>query len=126
MNKNLLQINIERDLTEILRLIEDYMNRTYIKEIEQEMHKCKAFCEENPCKEVQLLTALRPFMPMERQNTFQELSELLKYEQVAQELIPVLMHTGTREKPSDQERIKQFVIKLLIYKLMFRGEEKHR
>lgn len=126
MNKNLLQINIERDLTEILKLIEDYMNRTYIKEIEHEMHRCKAFCEENPCKEVQLLTALRPFMPMERQNTFQELSQLLRYEQVAQELIPVLMHIDTREKPSDQQRIKQFVIKLLIYKLMFKGEEKHR
>lgn len=126
MNKNLLQINIERDLTEILKLIEDYMNRTYIKDIEHEMHRCKEFCNQNPCKEVQLLTALTPFMPLERQNTFQELAHLLQYEQVAQELIPVLIHTGARENLSDDQRVRQFVIKLLIYKLMFRAEKSHR
>lgn len=126
MNDNLLRINVERDLTEILKLIEGYMQKTYIKDIEHEMHRCKEHCELEPCKEVQFLTALAPLMPVDKQQIFGEITEFLKYEQIANEMMPSLLHTNTRQVQTDEDRFKKFVVKLLLYKILFQKNKNNR
>ena len=61
-----MMVNLEQDLTEIAGLIWGYMDKKYISHIKEELDMYRQSCEQNLCKEGQLLRAMIPFAPGER------------------------------------------------------------
>lgn len=116
-----MRINLERDINEITKLIKGYMTKTYINELTQEVFRAEEACKHNRSKEVQLLEALIPFLPNEKRGLFEEVGKMLKYEQVANVMLPKIL-TSYSGKGMRQENNEQFmqeiVIKALLFKIM--------
>lgn len=116
-----MRINLERDMNEIVKLIKGYMTKTYINELTQEVFRCEEVCSHNRSKEVQLLEALIPFLPVEKRGMLEKVGQMLKYEQVADLMLPKILmpHAtpGMRQESSEQ-LIQEIVIKALLFKLM--------
>lgn len=124
MNNKLMHIDAERDLTEILKLIEEYMKRTYIKELEREMIRCREKCEHTPTRELELLVALEPFIQGSKRKVCEDLIRFLKYEQVAKEMLPLFFPSHMRQEEVQEDQVKQILVKLLLYKVMDSVEKK--
>lgn len=116
-----MRINLERDVNEIAKLIKGYMTKTYINELTSEVFRCEEICSHNRSKEVQLLEALMPFIPAEKKMILEELGKMLRYEQVANMMLPKILtsynSTGMRQE-SNEVMIQEVVIKALLFKIM--------
>lgn len=116
-----MRINLERDVNEITKLIKGYMTKTYINELTQEVFRCEELCSHNRSKEVQLLEALIPFLPMEKRGILEKVGQMLKYEQVADLILPKILTSyavpGMRQEGNEQ-LIQEIIIKALLFKLM--------
>ena len=116
----LLRVNIERDLNEISKLIKSYMTKTYIKDLTQEVFRCDQQCKGNMSREGQLIEALLPFVPDEKRGMLNEMNRLLRYEQVANIMLPRLIGKGHGEgmRQESDQFIKETVVKVLLFKIM--------
>lgn len=118
MNDKLFRVNIERDLNEIVKLIDRYMHRTYMEEIEKEIDNCRRKCEKQACKEVQLINALLAFMPPEKQKELMGINQLIEYNQIIREMMPKLIEKDTRQEGTTEQRFKESITMLLLYKIL--------
>ncbi|WP_053985799.1 hypothetical protein [Niameybacter massiliensis] len=116
-----MRINLERDINEITKLIKGYMTKTYIDELTREVSRCEDLCNNNRSKEVQLLEALTPFLPVEKRGLFEEVGKMLRYEQVADMILPKIaiphQHDGMRQD-SNEQFMQEIIIKVLLFKIM--------
>ncbi|MGL4737755.1 MAG: hypothetical protein ACRCW2_09915 [Cellulosilyticaceae bacterium] len=128
MDNQLLRVDIDRDLGEIMKLITKYMEKTYIKEIEKEMLECARKCEHNQTKEVELLRALIPFVPEEKQETMEQVVKMMVYDQIVKQTLPKLITLqqmrGEGESKSLDSKGKELVGSFILYKLLFNLEKK--
>lgn len=124
MNNHLLQINAERDLAEILKLIEEYLRRTYIKDVEREMIRCREKCEHRPTKEIELLLAIEPFIKDDKKKNCEEIIKVLRYEQIIREMMPVFFSKDIMRENRQEDPIRTLMIKLLMYKMLDTLEKK--
>lgn len=116
----LLRVNIDRDLNEISKLIKGYMTRTYIEDLTKEVFRCEQQCKGNASRESQLIEALIPFLPNEKRGVLNEVNRLLRYEQVANVMIPRLIGKDLTEgmRQESDQFIKETVVKVLLFKIM--------
>lgn len=130
MDNQLLRVDIERDFNEILKLITTYMEKTYIKEIEREMLECARKCEHNQTKEVELLRALIPFVPEDKQETMEQVVKMMIYQQIVGQTLPRLISVGgarnSHENKALDEVSKELVGSFILYKLLFNLEKKNK
>ena len=121
----LLRINIDRDLNEISKLIKSYMTKTYINDLTKEVFRCEQQCRGHMSKEAQLIEALIPFIPDDKRDVLTQVSRLMRYEQVAQVMLPRLIGQiappieGMRQdRPEADQFIKETIVKVLLFKIM--------
>ena len=69
--------NIEKDLEEALMLVSGHFREKYLERLNYAFGKCRKSSEQNPSKEVQLMQALRPFLPPERHERIDSITEML-------------------------------------------------
>lgn len=128
MDNQLLRVDIDRDLGEIMKLITRYMEKTYIKEIEKEMLECARKCEHNQTKEVELLRALIPFVPEEKQETMEQVVKMMIYDQIVKQTLPKLITVPQMRGDGDNKTLegmgKELVGSFILYKLLFNLEKK--
>ena len=116
-----MRINLDRDISEIMKLVKGYMTKTYINELTKEVFRCEEQCSHNRSKEVQLLEAMLPFLPVERRGLFEKAGQMLRYEQVADLMLPKILtsHSPTGMRSENNEQfIQEIIIKALLFKLM--------
>lgn len=118
MNDRLLRVDIDRDLNEITKLINNYMKKAYIQDIEKELEHCTRQCEQEGNKEAQLLRAIGAFMTPEQQQSINKLTEMMHFNEVIGQMMPKLVRRDYRRAPSSDEQIKENVIKLLLYRIL--------
>lgn len=121
----LLRINIDRDLNEIAKLIKSYMTKTYINDLTKEVFRCEQQCKGHMSREAQLIEALIPFTPDDKKDILTQVSRLMRYEQVAQAMLPRLIgpltpHVeGMRQDGLNSDQfIKETIVKVLLFKIM--------
>lgn len=116
----LLRVNIDRDLNEISKLIKSYMTKTYIDDLTKEVYRCEQQCKGNMSREAQLVEALIPFLPDEKKGVLNEVSKLLRYEQVASVMLPRLVGKTYVEgmRQENDQFIKETIMKVLLFKIM--------
>lgn len=119
----LLRINIDRDLNEISKLIKSYMTKTYINDLTKEVFRCEQQCRGNMSKEAQLIEALIPFMPDDKKLVLDQVRKMMRYEQVAEVMLPRLIGQGTppiagMRQDSNEQFIKETIVKVLLFKIM--------
>lgn len=119
----LLRINIDRDLSEISKLIKTYMTKTYINDLTKEVFRCEEQCKGHLSREAQLIEALIPFMPDDKKLVLDQVRRMMRYEQVAEVMLPRLISqaapnaAGMRQDNSEQF-IKETIVKVLLFKIM--------
>ena len=121
----LLRINIDRDLNEIAKLIKSYMTKTYINDLTKEVFRCEQQCKGHMSREAQLIEALIPFTPDDKKDILTQVSRLMRYEQVAQAMLPRLIGPltppveGMRQDGLNSDQfIKETIVKVLLFKIM--------
>lgn len=121
----LLRINIDRDLNEIAKLITGYMTKTYINDLTKEVFRCEQECKEHMSREAQLVEALIPFTPDDKKDILRQISRFIRYEQVAQAMLPKLLgpqemrEEGMRQEGVNGDTfIKETIVKVLLFKIM--------
>ena len=121
----LLRINIDRDLNEIAKLIKGYMTKTYINDLTKEVFRCEQQCKGHMSKEAQLVEALIPFTPDDKKEILRQISRFMRYEQVAQAMLPRLLgpqtssEEGMRQDGLNSDQfIKETIVKVLLFKIM--------
>lgn len=118
MNEQLLRLNIDRDLNEIMRMVKEYMNKTYIQEIESELYRVQVGYRNESSKEAELLRALIPFMPQDKQPMLSDVVRIMRYEQVASEMMPRFVGHHRGRTMQGDDKIKELIVKLMIYKML--------
>ncbi len=114
-----LMVNLEEDLTEIATLIWTYMDKKYISHIKQELDMYRQGCEENLCKEGQLLKAMIPFMPGESK-LLQIILDLMIYNDMIEKSFEEHKELTSlyRDENQEKEKIKKLMYKLIMFKLV--------
>lgn len=126
MDNHLLNIDIDRDLNEILKMVSKYMEKTYIKEIEKEMLECARKCEHNQTKEVELMRAIIPFIPEDKQGPIEQVVKIMIYDQIVRQTLPKLISMpGSRSDGKNNIISKELVGSFILYKLLFNLEKKN-
>lgn len=116
-----MRINLERDMNELVKFIKGYMTKTYINDLTREVSKCEEICSHNQSREVQLIEALIPFLPIEKRGMLEKVGQMLRYEQVVDLMLPKILTShsaaGMRQENNEQ-LIQEIIIKALLFKLM--------
>jgi len=122
-------IDFKRDLQEITKFIEGYIDTTYLSQMHHQISRQKRECEETPSKEIQLLKAFVPFVESENKDKFSNLIEMMTYSQMIQAMLPSyneqpLFSRGEEEQeqsgPSDY--MQQAILALFLYKAILWAE----
>ena len=69
--------NLESDIEEAVSLLSGHFRDKYLARLEHAFNKCRKNTELNPTKELQLMRALKPFMPPERREKLDSITEML-------------------------------------------------
>jgi len=69
--------NLEKDLEEAISLISGHFRDKYLERLNYAFNKCRKSSALNPSKELQLMNALRPFIPQERHDKIDNITEML-------------------------------------------------
>lgn len=115
MDQRRITIQADRDLIELKKMLIQYIQKTYVSQIQTEMYRCKQSCQAKSTKELELLTAFMPYVPHEKQKMCQELIKLLQYGQVVNEMLPMFQGETTRQLSRGQSQLKEATVKLLLY-----------
>lgn len=68
--------NLEKDFEEAFSLVSGHFRGKYLERLDSAFKKCRKQYEQNPSKEVQLMRALKPFLPQERQRKLDDITEM--------------------------------------------------
>lgn len=112
-------VNLEQDLAEIAGLIWGYMDKKYISQMKRQLDGYRQSCEENLCKEAQLLRAMIPFMP-EESKLIQMVVDAIIYNDMIEKGLEEHQELGNlyRDENKDKENLKKLVYKLVLFKLV--------
>lgn len=112
-------VNIEQDLAEIAGLIWGYMDKKYISQMKRQLDGYRQSCEENLCKEAQLLRAMIPFMP-EESKLIQLVVDAIIYNDMIEKGLEEHEELGRlyRDENKERENLKKLVYKLVLFKLV--------
>ncbi len=119
MEKDELVVNLEQDLNEISALIWGYMDKKYIKQLRKKLNGYRSECENNLCKEAELLQAIMPFMP-EQKKVLQFIVDAMVYNDMIERSFNEHKELQDlyRDKNQDKEQLKKLMYKLIAFKLM--------
>lgn len=126
-DKNIIDLNLKRDLQQITTMIQGYIDSTYLSQIRSQIHTYKRQCEELPCKESQLLQAIVPFMNDDAQDRFSNLIKLITYSQMIERMLPSygiepsLYRSSSEEKPK-YDYMHQVILALFLYRTILWAE----
>lgn len=123
-------IDFKRDLQEITRFIEGYIDKTYLSQMHSQISTHKRQCEETPSKEIQLLKAFVPFVESENKDKFSNLIEMMTYSQMIQNMLPsysdqLLFSRGEegQEQNEASDYMQQAILALFLYKAILWAEK---
>ena len=119
LEKDEVALNLEQDLSEIATLIWGYIDKKYIGVIKNKIEGYRSESEANMCKEAQLLQALMPFLPEEKQ-VLERLIEVMVYNDVIERSLKEHEELTMlyRDENKERQQIKKLVYKLIMYKLI--------
>ena len=119
MEKELISVNLERDLNEIASLIWGYMDKTYISDLKSKINGYRQECKETLCKEAQLIRALIPFMT-EEQKMLEFVIDLIIYNDMIERSFKEyeVLSNLYRDENKDIENLKKLTYKLILFKLI--------
>ncbi len=119
MDNENLAINLEQDLAEIAGLIWGYMDKKYISQMKRQLDGYRQSCEQNLCKEAQLLRAMVPFMP-EESKLLQTVVDAIIYNDMIEKSFEEHAELGSlyRDENKDRENLKKLMYKLVLFKLV--------
>lgn len=114
-----LVVNLEQDLTEIAGLIWGYMDKKYISQMKQQLDGYRQSCEQNLCKEAQLLRAMMPFMPQESK-LLQTVVDTIIYNDMIEKSFEEHEELSRlyRDENKERENLKKLMYKLILFKLV--------
>lgn len=125
---NLVDVDLNRDIQEISRYIQSYVDSTYLSQIRDQVTTYKRESEETPFPEVQLLQAMVPFVPEGSRGQFSNVIKMITYSIMVENMLPTygvesfFTRTGVKEKmPNDY--IHEAIIALVLYKTIVWAEE---
>ena len=112
-------MNIEQDLNEMSRLIWNYIDEKYIGVIKHKVDGYRSECQGNFCKEAQLIQAMMPFLP-EQRNILQLILDAMIYNEVIERSLEEHKELGSfyRDENKEREQLKKLVYKLVMVKLI--------
>ncbi|MBQ1274114.1 MAG: hypothetical protein U0L26_06530 [Cellulosilyticum sp.] len=112
-------MNIEQDLNEMSRLIWNYIDEKYIGVIKHKVDGYRSECQGNLCKEAQLIQAMMPFLP-EQRNILQLILDAMIYNEVIERSLEEHKELGSfyRDENKEREQLKKLVYKLVMVKLI--------
>ena len=112
-------MNIEQDLNEMSRLIWNYIDEKYIGVIKHKVDGYRSECQGNLCKEAQLIQAMMPFLP-EQRNILQLILDAMIYNEVIERSLEEHKELGSfyRDEYKEREQLKKLVYKLVMVKLI--------
>lgn len=117
-------IHLEEDLTEIGKMIWQYLDNKYIIALKEEVKEYRSICESHLGKEAYLIQAIMPFLPQEKQ-LFEWIMQVILYNSMID--IATMNHQELRnlyrDKNPEKERFKRLVYKLIMVKLLMMLEQ---
>lgn len=119
MEKELVTLNLERDLNEIASLIWGYMDNTYIRNLKHKIDGYRQECKGNLCKEGQLIRALIPFMTEEKK-VLEFIIDLMTYNDIIEKSFTEyeVLSNLYRDENKEREKFKKLTYKLILFKLI--------
>ena len=69
--------NIENDMASAMEMVTGLFRDKYVKRLNDAFIKCREGCAKNPSKEVQLLQALKPFMPENNHENLESAAQMI-------------------------------------------------
>nr|WP_302598639.1 hypothetical protein [uncultured Cellulosilyticum sp.] len=119
MEKDELTVNLEQDLNEISALIWGYMDKKYISQFRQRLSGYRSECENNLCREAELLRAVMPFMP-EQKRLLQFIVDAIIYNDMIEKSFNEHKELQDlyRDDNKEKEQLKKLMYKLIAFKLM--------
>lgn len=119
MGKELIVLNLERDLNEIASLIWGYMDKTYISELKTKIDGYRSECQSNLCKEAELIRAVIPFVSEEKK-VLEFVVELMTYNDIIEKSFNDYDELANlyRDENKEKETLKKLTYKLILFKLI--------
>jgi hypothetical protein len=119
MEKELVTLNLERDLNEIAALIWGYMDKTYISQLKGKINEYRQECSNNLCSEAQLIRALVPFMAEEKK-ALESIVDIMIYNDMIEKSFKEYEELAGlyRDENKDKENLKKLTYKLILFKLI--------
>ncbi len=119
MEKELIALDLERDLNEIATLIWGYMDKTYISDLKKKLNGYRQECQNNLCREGQLMRALIPFM-QEEKSILEFVIELIVYNDMIERTFNDYEELTNlyRDENKERETLKKLTYKLILFKLI--------
>ena len=119
MEKQEIVASIEQDLNEMSRLIWGYIDEKYIGMLKHKVDGYRSECQANLCKEAQLVQAIMPFLP-EQRNILQLILDAMIYNEVIERSLEEHQELTSfyRDENKEREQLKKFVYKLVMVKLI--------
>lgn len=115
MSNTIFTVDIERDLNQIVNLIEEYVDKTYLLHLQNQINHYRKQCENSLCREAQLLRALIPFMP-EQETILQKIVEFMIYNEILERGIDDFKQLNHMFRTED---LKKDPLKMFLYKTVF-------
>ncbi|MHC1748505.1 MAG: hypothetical protein AB9856_09005 [Cellulosilyticaceae bacterium] len=126
-NSGVLNIDIDRDVEAILNLIYEYMDKTYIGDLEEHVNFYRKDYSKDQSKEAELLKALVPFVPEDKQKVVEDVSDIFRYEHILRKAVPsaIGVRSGKNyDKDNKDEVLNQLIVKIILYKLLLNIENR--
>ncbi len=127
-NINLVDLDLNRDIQEIVNYIQSYIDSTYLSQIRNQIKTHKRQCADLPFAEVQLLNALLPFVCEDAKEKFSKIIEMITYSKMIESMLPsygidnfFIRNSGEEKGANDY--LHQAVVALVLYKVIIWAEE---
>lgn len=128
-NLNLVDVDLKRDIQEISKYVQSYIDSTYLSQMRNQIQTHKRQCRERPFAEVQLLEAVVPFV--EREEAKDKIASIIKmitYSKMIENMLPQyggknIFRKEEGEENTPQDYIHQAVVILVLYKVIVWAEE---
>lgn len=127
-NINLVDVDLNRDIQEISKYIQSYVDTTYLSQIRNQVKDHKRQSAEIPCPEVQLLNAIVPFVAVESRGQFLDVIKMITYSKMVENMLPrygvknFLTRTDDESKGTN-DYVQEAVVALVLYKAISWAEE---
>lgn len=127
-NLNLVEVDLNRDIQEISTYIQSYIDSTYLSQIRNQVKNHKRQSGQIHFPEVQLLSAMVPFVPEEARNQFSQVIKMISYSKMVENMLPsygvenLFARTGSQDKELS-DYIQEAIMAVVLYKAITWVEE---